>query len=163
MGNKCEANDLQSILQNEVNETEKEKLLFAFSRNPDDPLTAYCCAAIHDKLGYEQEAVPFYLKSLENGISGNERIGAFLGLGSTYRTLGKYEKSAEILIRGVKEFPEANELKVFYTMTLYNLGSHKEAVQELLKLLDETTKDEAILSYRRAIRFYADDLDKTWE
>lgn len=156
-------NDLLSILKHEVNETGKEKLLLAFSENPDDPLAAYCCAAIHDSLGYEQEAVPFYVKALENGIKGIEKIGAILGLGSTYRTLGKYEQSGEVLKRGVEEFPEAKELQVFYAMTLYNLGSHKEAMQSLLKLLAKTTKDEDILSYKRAISFYAEDLDKTWD
>lgn len=59
------ANDLLSILKHEVNETGKDKLLYAFSQNPDDPLAAYYCAAIHDSLGYEQEAVPFYVKALD--------------------------------------------------------------------------------------------------
>ncbi|WP_246321240.1 tetratricopeptide repeat protein [Paenibacillus germinis] len=40
-----------------------------------------------------REAVPFYKKSLELGLSGEERQGAYLGLGSTYRTLGMYDHS----------------------------------------------------------------------
>jgi tetratricopeptide (TPR) repeat protein len=118
--------DLLIILKNEVNESGKEKLLPAFMENLDDLIAAYYCAAIHDSLGYEKEAEPYYIKSLQNGIKGKERVGAFLGLGSTYQTIGEYKKAAIILSQGMKEFPEANELKVFHAMTLYNLGSYKE-------------------------------------
>ncbi len=48
-------------------------------------------------------------------------------------------------------------------MTLYNLSEHGRAMELLLKCLIETTKDEEILSYKRAIEFYSDKLEETWE
>jgi hypothetical protein len=48
-------------------------------------------------------------------------------------------------------------------MTLYNLGENHEAVSSLLKIVVETTSAEEIKNYERAIRFYADDLNKKWD
>ncbi|BDR18831.1 hypothetical protein VspSTUT16_21770 [Vibrio sp. STUT-A16] len=50
----------------------------------------------------------------------------------------------------------------FYAMCLYNLGEDKNAVERLLNLLIDTTSSEEILTYKRAIRLYAQDLDRTW-
>lgn len=47
-------------------------------------------------------------------------------------------------------------------MAKYNQGLEKEALQETLMLLIETTNDENILSYKKAIQFYAQDLDATF-
>ncbi|VEB42052.1 Uncharacterised protein [Chromobacterium violaceum] len=47
-------------------------------------------------------------------------------------------------------------------MALYNRGQHKEATQSLLALLADGSADNGIRAYRRAIRFYAEDLDRTW-
>ena len=47
-------------------------------------------------------------------------------------------------------------------MTYYNMGEHSKAMELLLTSLVETSKDEGIVSYERAIRFYADKLDETW-
>ena len=55
-----------------------------------------------------------------------------LGLGSTYRCLGEYEKSVKIFDQAVQEFPDNRALKVFRTLTLYNLGKSEESVSQLL-------------------------------
>ncbi len=47
-------------------------------------------------------------------------------------------------------------------MTLYNLNEHSKAMELLLKCLTETTKDAEIISYKKAIDFYSDKLDKIW-
>ena len=84
-------------------------------------------------------------------------------MGSTYRTLGQYAESKKILQEGLSRFPDANEIKVFFAMTLYNLGENHEAVSSLLQVITDTTSDEKIESYERAIRFYAEDLNKKWD
>ena len=89
--------------------------------------------------------------------------GALLGLGSTYRTLGDYENSTRVLEKGIKLFPENRALQVFYTMTLYNVKKHDQAMELLFKVLVDTTSDEEILNYEKAIRFYADKLDEVWK
>ena len=48
-------------------------------------------------------------------------------------------------------------------MTLYNLSEHKKAMEFLLKCLIDTTTDSEILSYKKAINFYADKLDEMWK
>ena len=119
-------------------------------------------AWIHDLLGLEREAIPFYENAVRSGLSGNDRQSALLGMGSTYRCIGEYQKAKETFLRALELFPERNEFKVFLAMTHYNLSEHSKAMELLLTSLVETSKDEGILSYERAIRFYADKLDETW-
>ncbi len=103
---------------------------------PDDAEINYQTAGVHDTLGREREAVPFYVQAIEQGLSGPDLEGAFLGLGSSYRTLGAYQSAEETLRRGMATFP-------------HNLA--------------ETTSDETILQYQRAILFYASQLDQVWD
>lgn len=131
--------------------------------HPDDPGVNLQCAWVHDKLGLESEAVPFYEKALDGGLDGEDLHDALLGLGSTYRALGTYDEAVRVLDRAVSEIPEARELEVFRAMALYNAGRAKEACETLLRLLVETTDDEGISRYRRALSEYAADLDRTWE
>jgi hypothetical protein len=48
-------------------------------------------------------------------------------------------------------------------MTLYNLQEHRRAMELLLRCLLDTTGDDAILGYKKAIAFYAERLDETWD
>lgn len=129
---------------------------------PEHPQANYQAAWTCDQMGKESLAAPYYEKAIENGLTGEERRGALLGLGSTYRCLGEYQKSLNTFDRAIKEFPEDRAFKVFRALTLYNLGESSEAVGELLVQLLETTKDEGILAYEGALRFYSDKLDQTW-
>ncbi len=137
-----------------------ERLL---EQDPNNATYQYQMAWCHDSLGNEKAAVPFYKRAIELGLPPEQLKGAYLGLGSTYRTLGKYEESREVLSDGLQEFPDNNELKVFYAMTLYNVGKHNEAMQHLLHVITNTTNDEEVLKYKRAIEFYKDRLDEVWD
>lgn len=130
--------------------------------NPNDPDINYQMAWTCDSMGRESEAVPFYETAIANGLK-EDRSGAMLGLGSTFRCLGEYEKSLKVFDQAVKEFPGNRSLKVFRALTLYNLGQSEEAVSQLLIQLLDTTKDESIKSYERALRFYSDKLSETWK
>lgn len=130
---------------------------------PDNPVVQYKTACAYDYLGRERDAVPHYIAAIRNELPGSDLRSAYLGLGSTYRTLGQYAESKQTLLEGLSRFPDADEMKVFLAMTLYNLGEHHQAVSSLVKLITETTSDENILNYGRAILFYAEDMDKTWE
>lgn len=129
---------------------------------PDDARINYQCAWTCDSLGYEREAVPFYERALAHGLTGEDRRGAMLGLGSTYRTLGQYEQAIAVLRAGLAEFPDGREFAAFLAIALYNTGAHAEAMRLLLHTLAETTQDERLLGYRRALTFYADHLDEVW-
>ncbi len=137
-------------------------LLDLVASYPDDAEINYQTAWVHDTLGLEREAVPFYLRAIEQGLPEKDLEGALLGLGSTYRTLGAYQQSEEILRRGMATFPNNRSFQVFLAMTLYNLHRYHEAVELLLTNLAETTSDPTILEYKRAILFYAPQLDRQW-
>lgn len=122
----------------------------------------YQCAWCCDLLGEESSAVPYYEKALAFGLNDVNTKGAMLGLGSTYRTLGKYEQSKNIFEQAIERFPDQMQFKVFYAMTLYNLQEHAKAMDILLKCITNTTCSKEILAYKNAINYYADKLDQIW-
>ncbi len=131
--------------------------------SPDDPTINYQMAWTCDNMGKESEAVPFYEKAIANGLSGEDLRGAMLGLGSTYRCLGEYEKSLKVFDQAVEEFAEDRLLKVFRILTLHNLGKSEDCIGQLLILLLDTTSDQSIKSYDKALRFYSDKLSEIWK
>lgn len=131
-------------------------------RHPNVGEIAYQIAWTHDVLGQEREALPWYEKAVALGLPPNELSGALLGLGSTLRCLGHYDRAAEVLESAQRQFPDQREFDVFLAMTRHNQGRHADAMRLLLNVLAETSEDVGITAYQRAIRFYADKLDRTW-
>jgi tetratricopeptide (TPR) repeat protein len=141
-------------------EQAREELVGLAERYPEDAGIAYQTAWAHDVLGLEREAVPFYERALTGaGLSHEDRHGAFLGLGSTHRVLGRYEAAVRTLRQGLEEFPGDPALQAFLAMALYNTGEGREAVRLLLKTLAASSGDRRVQDLRRAIEHYADDLD----
>jgi tetratricopeptide (TPR) repeat protein len=141
-------------------ERARQMLLALSSEFPGDAEIAFQTAWVHDVLGLETEAVPFYEHALAGeGLSEEDRRGALLGYGSTLRGLGRYADAVEVFRRGISEFPDDNALRTFSAMALYNVGDHHEAMRTLLELLAATSSDTGIQDYRRAIEHYAKDLD----
>lgn len=155
----------EAVLARETGRDEQARqMLLELQRDsPEDAAVNLQCAWVHDKLGLEAEAVPFYEKALEVGLDGKDLQDALLGLGSTYRALGRYEESVQILDRGVTNFPDDPAMKVFKAMALYNEGRAKEACELLLTVIASTDQPEPIARYRSAIADYASDLDRTWQ
>ncbi|TMR24182.1 tetratricopeptide repeat protein [Nonomuraea turkmeniaca] len=128
-------------------------------RHPDDVDVAYQAAWVHDLLGLEAEAVPYYERALSGqGLSAEERRGAHTGYGSTLRVLGRFEEALKAFERGLAEFPGDPALRTFMAMALHNAGRSDEAVSTLLKVVAESDRAGG---YRRAIEYYADNLDET--
>lgn len=144
-------------------ELARDALAALAAARPDDPLAQYEAACVHDFLGQESAAVPYYERAIDAGLAGDALRGAYLGLGSTLRALGRYREAAETLERGLGAFPGAAELRAFLAMARYNLGQHHAAMALLLTALADTSADPHIQGYQRAIRFYAEDLDRTWD
>ncbi len=121
----------------------------------DAAAAAYERACEHDRKGEEAEAVPEYERALELGLDGDDRRGAHVGLGSSYRNVGRYADSVRILESAVKEWPEDASLPCFLALALTSAGRSDEAVSVLLELaLRHAPVDE----YRRALRLYSDEL-----
>lgn len=151
------------MLRREGRHEEARELLSAMAmQHPADAELHYEAACVHDFLGLEDAAVPYYLTALRGPLAPERRRSAFLGLGSTYRALGKYAEADATLEAGLAEFPDANDLKVFRAMVDYNLGRAKRAVESLLVLLAQTSRDDAVRDYAGAIAFYARDIDRVW-
>jgi len=155
--------DAERLRAKDRHEEARKLLVQLAAEFPTNPVVQYRTACVYDFLGLERDAIPYYHAAIENDLPQTDLRAAYLGLGSTYRTLGKYAESKKILLEGLSHFPDANELKIFLAMTLYNLGEHHDAVSSLLKVVLDTSADEKIQEYERAIRFYADDLNKKWE
>jgi tetratricopeptide (TPR) repeat protein len=152
---KGRANQDQSTL-----EEARTLLLELVATYPDDAEINFQAAGVHDNLGLEREAIPFYLRALDKGLSGPDLERCLLGLGSSYRILGEYQKAEETLRRGVKEFPDNRALQVFLAMTLYNRQQHKESMELVLVNLLETTSDEKLQYFKRGLLYYALHLDE---
>ena len=139
-----------------------QRLLELHSEFPDVPQVNYQCAWIHDLLGVEREAIPFYEKAIQAGLDGSDLNSTLFGKGSTYRCIGEYQKSVDTFQHALTLFPDSHEFKVFLGMAYYNIGEHSKAMELLLSSLADTSSDAGILHYQRAIRFYSDKLDQTW-
>ncbi|RUS45115.1 tetratricopeptide repeat protein [Cohnella sp. AR92] len=139
------------------------KLLELLAEDPDNARVQYQTGIAHDNSGLGKEAIPYYERALQLGLSGEELERCLLGLGSTYRYWGQYEKSIATLRRGVTEFPENRALKVFLVMALYNGRRYKESVELLIANLMDSTADEKLLYFKRGIMAYTEDLDETAE
>ncbi|WP_427138809.1 tetratricopeptide repeat protein [Psychrobacillus psychrodurans] len=151
------------ILRNNGMKNESNELLLKLvEKYPSNASIFYQCAWSFDILGEETKAVAFYEKAIDLGLPNDEMEGAIIGLGSTYRALGDYEKSKRVFIRGIELFPNNKAIQVFYAITLYNLSDHSNATELLLEVLLETTEDKQILEYERALKFYSKHLDDVW-
>ncbi|WP_189822304.1 tetratricopeptide repeat protein [Streptomyces finlayi] len=142
-------------------EEARTRLLALGERFPGDAEIAYQTAWAHDRLGLEAEAVPFYVSALAGTLTPEDRKGALLGLGSTYRTLGRYEEAVRTLRTGAQEFPEHGAMRTFLAMALFNVGEAHDGMRLLLRLLTETSGDASVQEYREAIDYYAKDLTVT--
>ncbi|MBL9217130.1 MAG: tetratricopeptide repeat protein [Opitutaceae bacterium] len=108
-----------------------------------------------DVLGRAAEALPYYEKAVALGLPPNELSGALIGLGSTLRTLGHLDRSAEVLRSGQAQFPDNAEFAAFLALTLHASGKHADALRLALNALCETTDDPGLTAYQRAIRHAA--------
>jgi len=114
----------------------------------------------YDKEGNEKEAIIHYIAALKGPISKTEKFDVLFGLGCTYRSLGEYDNALIYFEKTLVEYPNSEAVMPFYAMCLYNLGRSKEAIELLLGTLVDTTNSDEIKAYKKAILYYATDLDK---
>ncbi|MEW8968314.1 tetratricopeptide repeat protein [Exiguobacterium alkaliphilum] len=144
-------------------ERAKQLLLMLLRQDEKNPRLHAHCAWCYDALGEERQAVPHYERAIRLGLAGDELRETYIGLGSTYRALGRYEDAEELFTKAIEQFPDIGALKAFQAMTRYNLGRHSEATGTLLELLASPNPDDSIKRYRRAIAFYARNLNETYD
>ncbi|MFB5760154.1 tetratricopeptide repeat protein [Paenibacillus medicaginis] len=147
----------QDILKNAI-----ALLLELDAACPNDAEIIFQLGVAHDNSGLGKQAIPYYVRALELGLSGPDLERCLLGLGSTYRYLGHYQQAEETLRRGVTEFPDNRALQVLHAMALYNTHCYKEAMEIVLTNLLETTSDEKLQYFKRGLLHYTKHLDETW-
>lgn len=150
---------IQSLRREGRHEEARDLAVELTRASPADALVHYEAACVHDYLGLEAEAVPYYVRAIELGLSAEKLRGAYLGLGSTYRVLGQFEQAIATLEKGLATFPGARELIVFKAMAEHNVGRSKQAVEALLRVIAETSNDPEVQRYSRAIKLYAEDVE----
>lgn len=169
--------DIGGQSMNEINQLQKaidlrsdgelqqsnQLLLKLAEQHPFDAYVNYQCAWSFDVLGKESNAVPYYEKAIQGDLNDEDLANAYLGLGSTYRTLGEYENSKHTLEKGLEKYPHNLAIQVFYAMTLFNLKEHERSMELLLKNLAATSSDPQIQKYKKAITFYSDKLNEVWK
>jgi tetratricopeptide (TPR) repeat protein len=151
-------------LRNQEKFTESEILMKELIvEEPKNATFYYQYAWLCDNMEKEKDAYPKYEKAIELGQQGEDLQGCYLGLGSTYRCIGEYDKSIKIFDKAISEFPKNNEFKVFKSMALHNLKKHDEAINILLNVIAKTSSDKGIIDYKKAIEYYSDKLNKKFE
>ncbi|HDX9577914.1 TPA: tetratricopeptide repeat protein [Bacillus pseudomycoides] len=148
------------LLRNEKKIAESREILLRLTDTSQNAEILYQCACTHDAMGMETEAVPYYEKAIELGLEGESLRGAYIGLGSTYRCIGEYEKAIATLEAGMKRYPDDDAMKVFLSLAKYNVQSHEDAMK---LLLDVVVKTEGVKNYERAITFYKDHLNEIFK
>lgn len=140
-----------------------QNILFGLLKeSPHDAEVNYHIASAYDTQGKERQAIPYYENALVQNITGVVREETFIQLGSSYRCIGEYQKAKIILSQGLRDFPENPAIKTFLAMTLYNLNEGKTAVSILLNLVTESSNDQWLNKYQRAIKSYAKNLDESF-
>jgi hypothetical protein len=112
-------------------------------------------AMAFDRDGLEAEAIPHYEQAIAAGLSGEQLAKALLGLGSSLRNIDRVEESVSVLEDACRRFPDHQAMAVFLAFSLWSAGRRGEALALLARRAGEGT------GYERAIREYADDVERS--
>lgn len=155
-------NKAKQLIKDGEFELAQNILLGLLKESPNDAEVNYQIASAYDARGEERQAIPYYENAIAQNVTGVFREETFIQLGSSYRSIGEYQGARSILSQGLKEFPENPAIKTFLAMTLYNLNEEKTAVSILLNILTDSSTDQWLNKYKRAIKSYAGNLDETF-
>jgi predicted Zn-dependent protease len=150
----------RAIALREAGQAEQARslLLDLASEHVDDPEVQYQTAWVHDLLGLEAEAVPYYERSLALGIGEPDREGLVLGLGSTYRNVGRHADAVATLEMGTRDYPENDAMRCFLALALLSNGDAESALATMLTLVLDSSGSPSVERFRRALSWYRDDL-----
>jgi len=140
------------------------RLLLALleQRNHGHPLVNYQLAWTLDRMGLETDAAPYYEHAIATGLAGDDLRGALLGLGSTYRVIGRNADAVRTLAAGVARFSDDGAMRTFYTLALHSAGEYTQATREFLRVILASSADPQIGQYRNALIEYMEHVDEIW-
>lgn len=143
-------------------EQSRALLMRLITNDPDDPFVNYQAGWTLDRMGLETEAAPYYERAIASGLEGDNLRGALLGLGSTYRVIGRDADAVRTLAAGVVRFPDDGAMRAFYALALHSAGEHRRATQEFLRVILASSADPQIVRYRDALTEYMEHPDEVW-
>ncbi len=147
------------VLRQSGRADEARPLLVALAGEcPDDPAVQYQTGWVHDLLGMEAEAVPFYERAMTRGLPEPELEGLVLSLGSTYRNVGRLDDAVALLQRGVRDYPGNEAMRCFLALAQLSAGNSREALALTLDVILATSRSGDVERYRRALGEYRDEL-----
>ncbi|WP_033543624.1 tetratricopeptide repeat protein [Planococcus sp. CAU13] len=129
---------------------------------PDNALLHYECAWNYDILLQEEEAIRFYGRAIELGLSGKKGVNAYAQLGSMYRLQGRLKESEEILMEGMSKFWDSGDssvLKTLYAFTMDRLRKPGEAMRWMTDALLDSSAEEGIVKNHRMLQYLGSNLD----
>ncbi len=138
----------------------KEKMEDILTEDPNNAYYNYQMAWCLDNLGLEHEAIHYYHKAINNNLDLIYLKDAYIGLGSTYRSIGKYKEAEKILNEGLTKFDDSPVLKIFLAITHYNMNNNQKSVSLLIDTLLTNVENTEIHEYKNALKFYNENLDK---
>ena len=138
----------------------KEKMEDILGEDPNNAYYNYQMAWCLDNLGLEHEAINYYHKAINNNLDLIYLKDAYIGLGSTYRSIGKYKEAEHILNEGLTKFDDSPVLKIFLAITHYNMNNNQKSVSLLIDTLLTNVENTEIHEYKNALKFYNENLDK---
>lgn len=141
----------------------KEKMEDILIKDPNNAYYNYQMAWCLDNLGLEQEAINYYHKAINNNLELIYLKDAYIGLGSTYRSIGKYKEAENILNEGLTKFEDSPVLKIFLAITQYNMNKNQKSVSLLIDTLLTNDDNTEIHEYKNALTFYNENLDKIFD
>jgi tetratricopeptide (TPR) repeat protein len=125
---------------------------------PDDAEVQYQAGWVHDLLGFEAEAAPYYERAAALGLPEPEREGLVLSLGSTYRNIGRHDDALALLEAGVRDYPDNDAMPLFLALARLSAGQPAEALALAFDVILATSGSAEIERYRRALASYRDEL-----
>ncbi len=115
----------------------------------------YESACACDRQGKEEEAIPYYQKALDLGLSGQDRTEALLGLGSSLRNVGKAREAVVLLENAQAEFKDFIPLRAFCALARWSVSKDKKELANLRTILQVGQ----LGGYEKAVRMYLQDAE----
>ncbi|HWK79752.1 MAG TPA: tetratricopeptide repeat protein [Thermomicrobiales bacterium] len=136
------------------------ELRWRAAAHADDALVHYLVASAYDGAGWEADAMPFYERAFAIGVEhlpAGRQPEIFVQAGSTLRNLGRLDEARILLQDGMARFPAYRALPVFAALVEASAGDDRAAMALLFRVatMDE---DASLGRFRRALRWYVDDL-----
>jgi len=125
---------------------------------PQDVRAAMAAAYACDRIGLEHDAIVHYERAYALGVTGPERPGFLVGLGSTLRNVGRAEDAVARLAEATAEFPDDAALRAFLALALHSAGHPTLALATMLEAALAAARPDGFGRYDRALVEYQREL-----